>query len=72
MREVGYTDRPADDAYGWFRDNDYLRYVDERDRSVDRWRVLKNRPAALKFWYRQSPRELHRDHARRPGSCDSS
>jgi len=55
-RNLGYTDRAVDEAYGYAPNRRYLRYVAQHDPSADRWRVLKtNQPAALFFWYRQSP-----------------
>jgi serine/threonine-protein kinase len=59
VRNLGYVDPPADEAVGYTTDIDYLHFIDERDRSPARWRVLANsQPPALLFWYRQSPRPL--------------
>ena len=33
VRSLGYTDSPADEAYGYVRDDDYLRYLEEHDRT---------------------------------------
>jgi len=56
---LGYTDPPADRAYGFNTSNDYFRYVLDHDTSPTRWNQLSTgRPAALYFWYRQSPRYL--------------
>jgi serine/threonine-protein kinase len=56
---AGYTDPPRDRAYGFYEDEDYLRYVREHDKSVRRWdEVQAGHPAAIVFWYRQSPRYL--------------
>jgi serine/threonine-protein kinase len=58
-RNLGYTDRPADSAYGYETDLEYLRHIDDHDRSATRWDVLRApQPPALSFWYRQSPRQL--------------
>ena len=58
-RNLGYTDRPADYAYGYESDTDYLRYIAEHNLSATRWQVLRaGQPAALSFWYRQSPHPL--------------
>ena len=58
-RNLGHADRPADEAIGYTTDVDYLKYIDEHDRSPDRWRALAAaQPPALLFWYRQSPRPL--------------
>ncbi len=58
-RDLGYSDPPADEAAAYATDIDYLRHIDERDRSPTRWRALgTSQPPALLFWYRQSPRRL--------------
>ncbi|HSE26494.1 MAG TPA: protein kinase, partial [Pyrinomonadaceae bacterium] len=59
VNRLGYTDPPADRAYGFNTSNDYFRYVLDHDSSPTRWNQLSTgRPAALYFWYRQSPRYL--------------
>jgi serine/threonine protein kinase len=59
VNRLGYTDPPADRAYGFDINNDYFRYVLDHDRSSTRWNQLSTgQPAALYFWYRQSPRYL--------------
>jgi len=59
LRNLGYADTPADEAIGYATDIDYLRYIDEHDRSPARWRALAtSQPPALLFWHRQSPRRL--------------
>ena len=59
LRNLGYADSPADEANGYTTDVDYLRYIDENDRSGARWRPLATpQPPALLFWHRQSPRRL--------------
>jgi eukaryotic-like serine/threonine-protein kinase len=59
LRNLGYSDPPADEAVGYATDIDYLQYIDEHDRSPGRWRVLATpQPPALLFWHRQSPRRL--------------
>ena len=51
--------RAADEAIGYATDIDYLRYIDEHDRSPARWRALAtSQPPALLFWHRHSPRRL--------------
>ncbi len=58
-RNLGYTDRPADEAYGYEHDPDYLRYIEDHNRAATRWQILRtDQPAALSFWYRQSPHPL--------------
>lgn len=50
-RELGYTARPADSAYGYTVDEDYLQYIQSHDRSVGRWEVIRaGRPSAMWFW----------------------
>ena len=59
LRNLGYSDPPADEVVGYATDIDYLQYIDEHDRSPDRWRALATpQPPALLFWHRQSPRRL--------------
>jgi serine/threonine-protein kinase len=59
LRNAGYTDPPTDSADGFWRSNDYLRYVRENDKSSTRWdRLRNNQPPAIYYWYRQSPRYL--------------
>ncbi len=59
VNRLGYTDPPADRAYGFNTNGDYFRYVVDHDSSPTRWIQLSTgRPAALYFWYRQSPRYL--------------
>lgn len=58
-KQLGYTEQPLDSAYGIRRNFDYLRYVAQNDSSRTRWDKLRSgQPAALFFWYRQSPRYL--------------
>ena len=59
LRNLGYAEPAADEAVGYATDIDYLRYIDEHDRSPARWRALaSSQPPALLFWHRQSPRRL--------------
>jgi eukaryotic-like serine/threonine-protein kinase len=59
LRNLGYVDPAADEAIGYISDIDYLKYIDEHDRSGTRWRALATaQPPALVFWHRQSPRPL--------------
>jgi serine/threonine-protein kinase len=59
IQRLGYTDPPTDSACGFELNDDYLQYVREHDSSPTRWDKLKiGQPAALYFWYRQSPRYL--------------
>lgn len=59
VRGLGYDSPPRDSAFGYGRDVDYVRYVQESDKSSDRWdRLAAGQPAVLHFWYRQSPSPL--------------
>jgi len=54
--KFGYTGA-VDSAYGMGLDRDYLDYIHENDQSTARWsRLSSGQPAAIYFWYRQSPR----------------
>ena len=55
---LGYTERPLDTAFGWNYDTDYLRYTGEQRNVISQSRFRTNRPAAIYFWYRESPRYL--------------
>ena len=56
VKRFGYTESPGDFAYGMGIDRQYLKYVHDTDPSVSRWNKLtKGQPAAIYFWYRQSP-----------------
>ncbi len=57
--QLGYTEPPVDEAYAFDVDGDYLDYIEEHDKTPARWAALANdRPPAVVFWYRQSPRDL--------------
>jgi Protein kinase domain len=57
VRQLGYTEPHADEAYSFDMQVDFLNYIQEHQKTPDRWRVLENgRPASIVFWYRQSPR----------------
>jgi hypothetical protein len=59
VRQLGYTEPYADEAYSFNLQMDFLNYVQDRQKTSDRWRVLETgRPAPIVFWYRQSPRLL--------------
>lgn len=59
IKRLGYTDRPTDSASGLSYNSDYLRYVEQNDKAINRWSQLtKGQPAAIRFWYRESPRYL--------------
>lgn len=57
VQKFGYAPTNADSAYGMGLDSDYLAYVHDNDQSQSRWsRLSSGQPAAIYFWYRQSPR----------------
>jgi serine/threonine-protein kinase len=59
INRLGYPDPPADSGFGLNYNNDYLRYVNQNDKSGNRLnQVMKGQPSALFFWYRESPRYL--------------
>jgi len=59
IRQLGYTAPPVDSAYSYEYDSDYVRYIQDHDKSRGRWEQLRQgNPSAIKFWYRQSPRYL--------------
>jgi serine/threonine protein kinase len=59
IRQLGYTEPYADEAYSFSLQTDFLFYIQDHQKTPDRWRVLETgRPASLVFWYRQSPRLL--------------
>ncbi|HVQ39218.1 MAG TPA: protein kinase [Pyrinomonadaceae bacterium] len=56
VTKLGYTAPPADSAYGMGRDDGYLGHVRDTESSPMRWDKLRSgQPAAIYFWYRQSP-----------------
>jgi len=53
---AGYPDKPVDTAHGLNPDIDYLRWIENNDKTATRWeRLSKNDPPAMGFWYRESP-----------------
>jgi serine/threonine-protein kinase len=58
LKEAGYGPL-RHGTYGFGHDSSYLRWVADNDESGARWDILREvRPAALFFWYRQSPSPL--------------
>lgn len=58
-QQLGFSESPADSTYGFAADSSYLDYIQDHDKSQSRWqRLSSDRPAAMLFWYRQSPRGL--------------
>ncbi len=59
IRRFGYTEKPLGSAWGFSGNGEYRRWVEEHDKSKDRWKDMEDgRPAAIYFWYRQSPGQL--------------
>jgi serine/threonine-protein kinase len=56
LRSVGYSEQPVDTAMGFYEGTEFLRYLDEHDKSKTRWDNLETGPFV--FWYRGSPRPL--------------
>src|SRR6266478_6280678 len=57
IRQLGYTEPYADEAFAFSPQFVYLNYLQDHDKTPDRWNAVANgRPAAMVFWYRQSPR----------------
>jgi membrane protein CcdC involved in cytochrome C biogenesis len=59
IEQLGYHDVPGDSAYGFVPETEYLNYIQDHDKTPERWeRLSADRPSPLLFWYRQSPREM--------------
>src|SRR5947208_11434642 len=57
IRQLGYTNQPADTADGFVLKEEYLHYIAAHDQSRTRWNKLREAgPGAYRYWYRQSPR----------------
>jgi serine/threonine-protein kinase len=59
IQRLGYPDKPAGIAWGFSGNGEYRSWVEAHDKSKDRWKDMEDgRPAAIYFWYRQSPDPL--------------
>jgi serine/threonine-protein kinase len=59
LADLGYSEKPADTAYYYRVDGEYLRHTLSHDASPQRWDGLTTgRPAAMYFFYRQSTAPL--------------
>jgi serine/threonine-protein kinase len=69
IRRLGYTEKPLDTAWAFSGNAKYSRWVEEHDKSKNRWKDMKDgRPAAIYFWYRQSPVPLISERFRGDGA----
>lgn len=56
---LGYSDRPADRAFGFSVSTSYLNWADKQGAGRTAWSVLASgRPAPIQLWYRTSPGAL--------------
>jgi serine/threonine protein kinase len=61
IRQIGYTEPYADEAYGFDVDFGYINYIRDHDKGRNRWQNLATaEPASIFFWYRRSPREMRK------------
>jgi protein kinase-like protein/zinc ribbon protein len=59
IQQLGYSDVAGDSAYGFVPQVEYLIYIQDHDKTSNRWeRLSRDRPSPMLFWYRQSPREM--------------
>ena len=57
VKDLGYSEAPADYADGFVLKGDYLDYIANNDPSPQRWEKMRNiPPGPYRYWYRQSPR----------------
>jgi serine/threonine-protein kinase len=56
LQSAGYAEPPVDTAMGFYDGKDFLRYIEEHDKSKTRWDHLET--GAFVFWHRGSPRPL--------------
>ena len=55
---LGYEEKPGDHASGFTDHGLYLEWVTRHDTTLARWDALRAEPAAILFWYRQSPEHM--------------
>jgi serine/threonine-protein kinase len=59
ISSLGYSAPPADSADGFTYDSDFLAYLEKDNSQRPQWdRVLGEQPPVLRYWFRQSPREM--------------
>jgi hypothetical protein len=62
VSSLGYPGAPLDKADGFNYDNDFLTYLEKDHSQPPQWdRVLSEQPPVLRYWFRQSPREMSPD-----------
>ncbi len=62
ITSLGYPGTPVDQADGFTYDDDFLTYLAKNPSQHPQWdRVLSEQPPVLRYWFRQSPRELSPD-----------
>jgi hypothetical protein len=59
IRRLGYTEKPLGTAWGFSGNGEYRIWIEEHDKSKNRWKGMEDgRPAAIFFWYRQASGQL--------------
>jgi hypothetical protein len=59
IRSFGYTNPPLDRARGFTLESDYLREIQEKYKTANRWDIVRqDQPPFITFWYRENPRLL--------------
>jgi serine/threonine protein kinase len=62
ISSLGYPAPPVDTADGFTYDFDFLAYLQKDTSQRPQWdRVLSEQPSVLRYWFRQSPREMSPD-----------
>src|SRR5215469_7914393 len=62
VANLGYPGTPVDKSDGFTYDYDFLNYMDKDHSQTKRWdRELSGQRSILRYWYRQSPREMSPD-----------
>ncbi len=58
LRDLGLGEEPADSAWGWRMNKDYIRHLRREGVAEDVARLKDGYPPPYFFWYRQSPEAL--------------
>jgi len=59
LTSLGYSASAKDSASGFSYDEDYLDYLDKKEKPGMAWpKVLGEKPVLLRYWYRQSPKGM--------------